>query len=121
MIPKHPMLPLMTRLEWIAEGERRFGPDPLRWRFVCPACGHVATVQDWKDNEAPEEAVAYSCIGRWTSSLPIPREAFGGNGPGPCNYAGGGLFRLNPQPVTDGENKVRHVFAFAEPAPGGSS
>lgn len=117
MIPKHPMLPLMTRLEWIAEGERRFGPDPLRWRFVCPACGHVATVEDWKRVGATDETVAFSCIGRWQTSP--PRAAFGGKGPGPCDYAGGGLFRLNPQPVTAGEGGVIHVFAFAEPAAGG--
>lgn len=110
MIPKHPMLPLMTRTDWIAEGERRFGPDPMRWKFACPACGHVAAVADWKAAGAPEEAVAFSCVGRYQTNP--PRAAFGGKGPGPCDYAGGGLFRLNPQPVMHGAD-VLHVFAFA--------
>ena len=50
---------------WLAEAERRFGKDPLRWRFVCPSCGHVASVQDYKDVGAPVECVGFSCIGRW--------------------------------------------------------
>ena len=35
--------------EWKAEATRRFGPDMLKWRFRCPMCGHVASVQDFKD------------------------------------------------------------------------
>ena len=46
--------------EWNAEGARRFGADQMKWRFVCPACGHVAAVQDWKDAGAPVEAAAFS-------------------------------------------------------------
>lgn len=34
----------LTKSEWEAEAERRFGPDANGWRFVCPACGHVASV-----------------------------------------------------------------------------
>jgi hypothetical protein len=94
----------MTRDEWIAEGARRFGPDPMNWRFVCPACGHVATPVDWEAAGAPKGAFAFSCVGRW---LPDAREAFA-NGPGPCNYAGGGLIGLNPTQVDD-----ERIFAFA--------
>ena len=97
----------MTREEWLIEGRKRFGDDTMKWRFVCPACGYAASVQDYKDTGAPEGAVAYSCIGRY---LPECREAFGGHGKGPCNYAGGGLFGLNPVPI-DGEEPV---FEFAK-------
>jgi hypothetical protein len=96
----------MTVEEWQAEAERRFGPDPFRWRFVCPSCGHVASTQDWKDAGAPVEAVAISCVGRWLKS---PAEIFGK--PGPCNYAGGGLLRLNPVEI---EGREIGAFAFAE-------
>lgn len=95
----------MTHTEWLSEGERRFGPDQMKWRFVCPACKHVASVQDYKDAGASMTAVAFSCVGRW---MDRPRDAFG-DGPGPCNYAGGGLFGLNPLDV-DG----RKYFDFAE-------
>lgn len=99
----------MTKNEWKAEGERRFGKNMMKWRFVCPACGHVASTQDWKDAEASENTVAFSCVGRYLSKT--PREAFAADKtkPGPCNYAGGGLFGLNPLEV-DGV----HYFDFAE-------
>lgn len=82
----------MTHYEWYAEGRRLFGEDVMQWAFACPACGHVARTQDWKEAGAPESAVAYSCIGRWVGAK---RGALGG-GEGPCNYAGGGLIGLNP-------------------------
>lgn len=56
----------MTHAEWLAEATRRFGDDPMAWKFVCPSCGHIASVQDWKDAGAPEGAVAFSCIGRYS-------------------------------------------------------
>lgn len=92
--------------QWQAEGARRFGPDPMTWRFVCPSCGYVASVQDYKDAGAPESAVAFSCVGRW---LPRCVEMF--QKPGPCNYAGGGLFGLNPVEI---EGREARIFAFAE-------
>jgi hypothetical protein len=99
---------------WTAEGVRRFGEDNRRWRFVCPVCGHVASVEDWWKAGAPGDAVAFSCTGRWTGAK---REAFTrGKGEGPCNYAGGGLFRLNPVGVVDDDGVVLQVFAFADEA-----
>ena len=101
----------MTHAEWVAEGKRRFGPHTHKWQFVCPACGHVASVQDWQDADAPETAVAFSCVGRWTEAK---RQAFGGDGPGPCNYAGGGLFAINPIAV-EKDGKIHRVFDFSDP------
>ncbi len=95
----------MVREEWFAEAKRRFGPDSSKWAFRCPSCGHVATVQDWRDAGAAEGNIAFSCVGRWS---PNPVEMFAKGG-GPCNYAGGGFFKLNPVEV-DGEN----YFEFAE-------
>ncbi len=97
---------ILTEVEWKQRGEALFGLDMMQWRFVCPACGHVQSTQDYKDAGAPPEAVAVSCVGRYQETC---RKAFGEDGPGPCNYAGGGLFRLNPVDV-DGQR----VFAFAK-------
>lgn len=99
----------MTESEWIAEGERRFGPDRMKWRFICPSCGYVASVQEWKDAGAQGGAVAFSCVGRYTGS----RKELGDKTGGPCNYAGGGLFRLNPIEITH-SGGTTHLFAFAE-------
>lgn len=99
----------MTHVEWLAEAQTRFGADSAKWRFVCPCCGHVASVAEWKAAGASEGEVAFSCIGRRTGAK---REALG-EGDGPCNYAGGGLFQLNPVTVDFGAG-THKVFAFAE-------
>lgn len=98
----------ITMEEWHAEGVRRFGTDEMRWRFICPSCGHVASVQDYKDAGAPENVVAFSCVGRWLPNAVQILEK-----PGPCNYAGGGLFRLNPVQI---DGRTERYFAFAEEA-----
>jgi hypothetical protein len=108
----------MTHTEWLAEAKRRFGDDPMAWKFVCPSCGHVASVKDWKDAGAPEGAVAFSCVGRYIGDDvddKIARDKAFRNSGGPCNYAGGGLFRLNPVAVDFEEGKEpMQVFAFAD-------
>lgn len=96
----------MTKAEWLAEGKKRFGDNHRNWKFKCPACGHVASVQDYKDAGAKAGHVAFSCIGRFLSDK--PRDTFL-SGKGPCNYAGGGLIDLNPLEVDGG-----HYFEFAD-------
>ena len=94
--------------EWRKEGVRRFGSDEMKWRFVCPSCGHVASVQDWKDAGAEESEVAFSCVGRHLKDAKQMCEK-----PGPCNYAGGGLFRINPVKVICEGGVALNVFDFA--------
>jgi hypothetical protein len=101
-----------TRAEWLAEAERRFGKDPMSWTFVCPSCGHVQSVADYKAAGAPSTACAFSCVGRW---LPKEKTGEGFGKPGPCNYTGGGLIHLNPVRVTSPEGDVIEAFEFAEP------
>jgi hypothetical protein len=97
----------LSHKEWIEEAVRRFGDDPRNWRFVCPSCGHVATPADWKAAGAGEGEVAFSCVGR---HLKNPTEMC--VKPGPCNYAGGGLFRINPVTVTMDDGKKHDCFEF---------
>jgi hypothetical protein len=104
----------LTETEWRAEGVRRFGDNTMAWRFVCPVCKHVAAVADWKAANAPANAVAFSCVGRWLPDE--PRGAFTNQKGSPCNYAGGGLFKLNPVRVKR-EVGVSDIFEFAEPSP----
>lgn len=103
--------------EWKAKARRLFGDDPLKWRFVCPVCKHVACVDDWRKAGAPEGTVAFSCVGRW---LPGSKDAFEKKGKGPCTYAGGGLFRLNPITVVQPDGTEHEVFDFAEAEPDAS-
>ncbi len=91
----------MTQDEWGAEAKRRFGDDPMKWKFVCPVCGLVQSTQDYKDAGAPSTTVAFSCVGRWKEGVD-------------CNYAGGGLFRLNPVNVKHDDGEIVQAFNFAE-------
>lgn len=94
--------------DWEAEARRRFGENAMDWKFVCPSCGHIASVADWKAAGATEGEVAFSCVGRHIeASQQMCRR------PGPCNYAGGGLIRLNPVKIITGTEKSISVFAFA--------
>lgn len=101
--------------DWTAEAKRRFGDDPMGWRFKCPNCGHVASVKDWKDAGAPEGSVAFSCVGRWTGG---EGTIFQNPAVQPCNYTNGGLFNIAPVGVlwedTSGKEIVRYVFDFAD-------
>ena len=100
----------MTHAEWLAEAERRFGKDSMKWKFVCPSCEHVASTQDYKDAGAKPENVGFSCVGRWLDKKDAAFEKKGG----PCNYAGNGLIHLNPICVVLEGGKETHAFAFAE-------
>jgi hypothetical protein len=97
----------MTKIEWEIEGKKRFGDKMLDWKFKCPACGHIASVKDYKNAGAETGVVAFSCIGRYLKTE--PRRAFGEDGKGPCDYAGGGLIGLNPVEV-----EGIHYFEFAD-------
>jgi len=103
--------------EWRAEGERRFGPDVMKWRFVCPMCGHVAAVQDFADAgvKDPANAAYEECIGRYTGAG-APKE-----GQDKCNWAAFGLFGIpNGKGAIiitgeyDGKDTGAHIFDFAE-------
>lgn len=98
--------------EWITEAFKRY-PDK-NITFVCPVCGYRQSVNDLKEAGAGEGSWGFSCIGR---VMPNCRNAFGGNKngwKGPCNYAGGGLIRLNPVRVRFEDGTVHDYFDFAD-------
>ena len=102
----------VTLAEWKAEGEQLFGPDMLDWRFVCPSCGHVQSPRDfdlyWQQGATPEDA-RFNCIGRFDGHMDV--EICSGSSP--CNYTGGGLFRLCPVTVVDEGNGNKYAcFEF---------
>lgn len=110
----------MTHDEWMAEGTRRFGADVFKWKFVCPICKHVASVDEfekYKPQGATPDSASQVCIGRYSGSK---FKAFPGEGEKqgqPCNYALFGLFKLPGVIVTGSpyaDFKDRMAFAFAE-------
>lgn len=101
----------VTLEEWHREGVELFGEDQTKWRFVCPACGHVQSPEDfepYKVRGANVHSAYMNCIGRY---LPGRSEAFE-EGPGPCNYTGGGLFDLRPVIVDIGTARPGRAFEF---------
>jgi hypothetical protein len=99
----------MTKDEWYARGTELFGAGYLDWRFVCPACGHIASVRDfkqYKDQGANPNTATCECIGRYDGHESVVMGTAK-----PCNYAGYGLFDLCPVRVMDGD-KVIKCFAF---------
>jgi hypothetical protein len=106
----------ITLAEWTAEGIARFGEDRPDWKFQCPSCGVTTTVREWRVAGAPEGAVAFSCVGRYLDDQDAAGKAFSGGKKKvkqPCNYAGGGLFKLNPVTVTMPDGSEMQVFEFA--------
>ena len=101
--------------EWEKIGKRLYGDDKKEWRFKCPSCGFVQTFNDFlKAGATKEDAqgmIGFSCIGR---VMDKKEEFLGKKKDGkPCNYAGGGLFRINPITIIS-EGKEQGYFDFAE-------
>lgn len=120
----------ITLAQWQAEGRERYGDNVAMWKFKCPSCGFVQTGMDYKAYNTPLKNIdlrlAFSCIGRTIEDLGIglPVVEFGEEHKGyGCNYAGGGLFRIAPTEVLfgiakeSGEDALRPVFDWADPAP----
>jgi hypothetical protein len=59
----------ITRDQLITELTDRFGDDKDKWSFVCPACGHVQTVKDFKEIGVNPEHINFSCIGRFVKNI----------------------------------------------------
>ena len=102
----------MTKEEWLEKGKQLFGDDLFSWKFVCPNCGHIQSVEDfrqYKEQGANPNTAFQCCIGRFMER----KVGELGDGKSPCNYAAYGLIRLAPIIVVDGEEETQ-AFAFAE-------
>lgn len=102
---------VITKEEWVKRGTQLFGPDMMKWRFVCPACGNIAAVEDYKpykDKGAQPDSATGNCIGRYNGHMGVDMGA--GK---PCNYTGYGLLDFCPVRVIDGDKEIR-CFAFDE-------
>ena len=101
----------MTIEEWRAEALRRGGGKFGATRFLCPACGNVASPDDFAAGGADGGRAAEECIGR--TMTPRPR---GLDGFKPCDWAAYGLFRTLGRGVVvvhpDGTEV--HAFPFAD-------
>jgi len=104
----------ITHEEWIEEGKKLFGEGYANWKAVCPVCGHVQSVEDFKlyrDQGATPGSAFQECIGRYCGG----RSAMSDKEGQPCDYAAYGLIRLHKTEVVfqDGHPAVP-VFEFAK-------
>lgn len=103
----------ITLDEFLAKAKAAFGENQDNWKFRCPSCGHVSSVADWKRVGAKEPDVGYNCVGRYEGDRKLmAANAFKKAG-GPCNYTGGGLFKLNPMHVKFPDGHVESFFELA--------
>lgn len=99
--------------EWESEGIKRYGKDKRAWKFKCPSCGFIQTFNDFLkyiNKDKAQGLIGFSCIGRVTEDS---KGEYLKNKKQPCNYAGGGLFRLNPIIITK-EGTEQTYFDFAD-------
>jgi len=105
----------LTESEWRKRGAELFGEDVARWRFKCPTCGHVASVESLRAELTDEElgllrgrySLEAECIGRYLSDRG-------------CDWAAYGLFS-GPVFVLRDSGRETPVFDFAEPEHGGAA
>jgi hypothetical protein len=108
----------LTLKEWLAAGKERYGDDMKQWKFRCPSCGYVQCPEDFrqfKEQGATPDDARFNCIGRYVANS---KKAFGNKafkkGEGPCDYTGGGLFRLGPLTVKPEGGPGMSSFDFAD-------
>lgn len=92
--------------EWNKELIERFGGNYENWKFVCPVCGHVQSMADFKAIDKDINLSYSCCIGRFTGS----DDKTGVKG---CNYTVNGLFSLNKTTVISEKYLPIKVFEIA--------
>lgn len=88
--------------DWVKTGEELFGKNPRAWKFKCPRCGSVQTMEDFTEIgfAKPQQVVHYSCIGRWKDGVG-------------CDWTLGGLFKIHTVEILMPSGDVRPSFEYA--------
>jgi hypothetical protein len=96
--------------DWQQEMSKRYG-ERDNFEFVCPICKYPQTVKQCEEAGARPGEIGFSCVGRHIEGS---RRAFGdkknNKKTGPCDYAGGGLFAMNPVTIVFAEGGDVRIF-----------
>ena len=111
MDPRGDFMKRVSLKEWMDEGRSLFGPDMLKWKFICPSCGNVQTPEDFrpfKNKGAQPDSARFNCIGRYDGHMEVDMCS----GKSPCNYTSGGLLNISPVKITDEQGREYTSFDF---------
>lgn len=55
---------------WIETGKNKFGTDPRKWKYVCPNCGTVLSLDEFNrlDDAQDPYLASRECVGNYNSS-----------------------------------------------------
>lgn len=113
----------ITQDVFLAEAKRRFGDNVRDWKFVCPMCGTVQSVQQLLDaviasgdkKDDVHGYIGFSCIGRFTGQgdAGITAKNNGQKWDKGCNWTLGGLFQVHNLEVILPDGARRKTFELA--------
>lgn len=107
----------LTQEELLAEAVARFGDDPMGFKFQCPNCDDVASLQEFRDAGADPGRAGQECIGRHLGALSRAAgsvEAYRRGGGRGCDWAAYGLFH-GPWEIVlpaEGDKTEQSMWAF---------
>lgn len=114
----------ITQQEFFDEANRRFGPKVHDWKFVCPACGTVQSVQQLLDavlasggtKDDVHGYIGFSCIGRFTrqGDAGIAAKNRGETWDKGCNWTLGGFLQMHSLEVVLEDGHKCPTFELAE-------
>jgi len=92
---------------------RRFGTDPYKWAFVCPACGTVQTAQSFVDagfergKGEINKYLGFTCVGRFSGQGDegISAHQKGQAWSKGCNWTLGGLLKIHTLEVVEWDGR----------------
>lgn len=99
--------------DWREEGKTLFGLPAAKWKFKCPMCGKVYSVQEFVDAGGDPNGAYQECIGRHKGAG-APGSPDGN--PDGCNWAAYGLFGIpnnKGRLILNPDGDVTEVFDFA--------
>ena len=102
-----------THDEWVASAVRLYGKDPRKWRFMCPACGTVATPEQHIGLGGDLQDGPVVCIKR-THKLAVDNDVRAD-----CDWTAYGLLGTlgRGRVVRNPDGRSDEVFDFADPVP----
>lgn len=112
----------ITQDELHAEMTARFGADPRKWKFKCPACGTAQSAEDFfavgfkPGTGEVNKYLGFSCIGRFTNAgdKGIAAKNAGKPWDKGCNWTLGGLLHIHELEVILPDGSKQPAFEIAD-------